>query len=188
MKYYKLSMDMEKEKGIILHCKNRERFESYTFKDGEYYYDENEGIELFFDGKEGDIWTDYLANDEGWFIVSEKLRQILQGLNSEIQFINIIIFDNEGISIGEKYYIANIVKVVDALCLDKSDYFETYIEGKGTIYSVSKYGIYENKTEGADIFKLDNWQQIPIFVSETFKNTIEKNGCTGMSFLEIAVE
>jgi PmbA protein len=98
------------------------------------------------------------------------------------------LFDNEGIAVEEKYYIANIVKVVDALCLNKSDYFETYIEDKGTIYTVSKYGIYEKKTEGADIFKLDNWQQVPIFASETFKKAIELNKCTGMSFREIAVE
>ena len=84
-------MDMERENSIILHCKNRERFESYSFKDGEYYHNENERIELFFDEKEGDVWTDYLANDKGWFIVSEKLRLILQSLNSEIQFIDIII-------------------------------------------------------------------------------------------------
>lgn len=38
------------------------------------------------------------------------------------------------------------------------------------------------------IFKLGNWQQIPIFVSETFKNSIESNKYTGMSFREIAVE
>ena len=140
-------MDMEREKDIILHCKNRERFESYSFKDGEYYHNENERIELFFDEKEGDVWTDYLANDKGWFIVSEKLRLILQSLNSEIQFIDIIISDSEGVALEEKYYIANIIKVVDALCLNKSNYFETYIEGKGTIYTVSKYGIYENKTK-----------------------------------------
>ena len=53
---------------------------------------------------------------------------------------------------------------------------------------IPAYGIYENKTEGADIFKLDNWQQVPIFVSETFKKAIELNECTGMSFREIAVE
>ncbi len=99
MRYYKLSMDMERENDIILHCKNRERFESYTFKDGEYYHNENERIELCFNEEEGNIWTDYLANDEGWFIVSENLKQILQELNSEIQFIDIIIFDNEGIAI-----------------------------------------------------------------------------------------
>ncbi|SET16931.1 hypothetical protein SAMN04487772_109120 [[Clostridium] polysaccharolyticum] len=40
------------------------------------------------------------------------------------------------------------------------------------IYSVSKYGIYENKTEGADVFKLDNWQQNLIFTND--KDRIDK--------------
>ena len=145
MRYYKLSMDMERENDIILHCKNHEMFESYTFKDGEYYHNDNARIELFFDEKEGNIWTDYLANDEGWFIVSERFRSLLQKMNSDIQFIDVSIYDIKGANTEKKYYIANIIKVVDALCLDKSDYFETYIEGKGTIYSISKYGIYENK-------------------------------------------
>ncbi len=188
MRYYKLSMDMEKEKDVILHCKNCVDIELNTFSVGRYYDNYDKSIKFYYDVNEGDVWTDFLANDKGWFIVSEKLRLILQGLNSEIQFIDILICDNDGTTVDRKYYIANIVKVVDALCLEKSDYFETYIEGRGTIYTVSKYGIYENKTECADIFKLDNWQQIPIFVSETFKKTIEDNNCTGMSFREIAVE
>ena len=41
-----------------------------------------------------------------------------------------------------QYYIANIIKVVDALCLNKSQYFATEIEEIGTIYTVSKYGKY----------------------------------------------
>ena len=70
--------------------------------------------------------------------------------------------------------IANIIKVVDALYLDKSQYFSTEIEGIGTIYTVSKYGIYAEKTDGADVFKLSNRQQIPMFASEKFKDLIEK--------------
>lgn len=82
------------------------------------------------------------------------------------------IYDKYGSYVDKKYYIANIIKVVEALCLDKTVYFKTCIENKGTIYSVSKYGIYENKTEEADVFKLDDYQQIPIFASERFKKLI----------------
>lgn len=188
MKYYKLSMDMEREKDIILHFKSCAGMELNTFSVGKYYDDNGIRIAFYYDEDEGAVWTDYLANDKGWFIVSEKLRSILQRMNSEIQFIDIVISNNQGEAVEEKYFIANILKVVDALCLDISDYFETYIEGRGTIYTVSKYGIYEDKTEGADVFKLDNWQQVPIFVSEAFKKASELSKCTGMSFREIAVK
>jgi len=87
----------------------------------------------------------------------------------------------------KQYYIANIIKVVDALCLDKSEYFETEIEGIGTIYTVSKYGIYSDKTDSADVFKLSNRQEIPIFVSEKFKDLIQKVNITGISLTEISV-
>ena len=84
-------------------------------------------------------------------------------------------------------YLANIIKVVDALCLDKSEYFETEIERIGTIYTVSKYGIYADKTDSADVFKLSNRQEIPIFVSEKFKDLIQKVNITGISLTEISV-
>ena len=80
-----------------------------------------------------------------------------------------------------------IKQVVDALCLDKSEYFETEIEGIGTIYTVSKYGIYADKTDSADVFKLSNRQEIPIFVSEKFKDLIQKVNITGISLTEISV-
>lgn len=61
------------------------------------------------------------------------------------------------------------------------------IEGIGTIYTVSKYCIYAEKTDGADVFKLSNRQEIPIFVSEKFKDLIEKENITGISLTEISV-
>lgn len=73
------------------------------------------------------------------------------------------------------------------ICLEKSRYFETEIEGMGTIYTVSGYGIYADKTDGADVFKLSNRQQIPIFVSEKFKDLIERENITGISLAEISV-
>ena len=103
----------------------------------------------------------------------------------EIWTIKIKEKNNEEAS--DQYYIANIIKVVNALCLDKSQYFVTEIEGTGTIYTVSKYGIYADKTDGADVFKLSDRQQIPIFVSEKFKNLIERENITGISLTEIDV-
>lgn len=86
-----------------------------------------------------------------------------------------------------RYYIANILRLVDALCLEHSDYFETEILGLGTIYTVSKFAIYENRTQNSDIFKLMNRQEVPVFVSEKFKNIMVDNRMTGMSFTEIRV-
>ena len=114
-------------------------------------------------------------------MVSNRLKTLLESVNTDIQFLKVGIKETNNGEDFKQYYIANIIKVVDALCLDKSKYFETEIEGLGTIYTVSKYGIYAEKTDGADVFKLSNRQEIPIFVSEKFKDLIEKENITGIS-------
>lgn len=85
-------------------------------------------------------------------------------------------------------YKTNVLRVVDALCLEKSKYFETEISGIGTVYTVSKYGIYSDKTENSDVFKLGNRQQVPLFVSEKFKILMEEESITGITLTEIAVQ
>lgn len=71
--------------------------------------------------------TDFLANDKGWFLVSDKLRKVLESLNTEIQFLPVKIMERKSKKELPNYYIANILRVVDALCLEKSVYFEVYI-------------------------------------------------------------
>lgn len=187
MKYYKLFMDTERENDVICHYKKDFDIPQNVFCVGKKLEQWDGKFEFYYDIQEGNVWTDYLANDKGWFVVSEKLKILLQGINTEIQFFSVKIKEKNSYEIREDYYIANIIKVVDALCLEKSKYFETFIEGIGTIYTVSKYGIYEKRTENADIFKLAQRQEIPIFVSEKFKQLSDNNRITGIYLQEINV-
>lgn len=186
MKYYKLTMDMERENDVICYDKRDIKVSQNIFVVGKKYVEKDDKFEFYYDKQEGKILTDYLANDRGWFIVSEKLKNILETINTKIQYIPVFIEEKEDGEIQEKYYIANIIRVVNALCLEKSDYFATEIPGKGVIYTVSKYGIYADKVEESDVFKLAE-QIIPIFVSEKFKKTIENNKITGIYLREIQV-
>ena len=187
MKYYKLSMDMERENDIICHFQNDYGIQQNALNTGKVFENWDDRFEFFYTKEEGDVWTDYLANDKGWFLISNRLKTLLESVNTDIQFLKVGIKETNNGEDFKQYYIANIIKVVDALCLDKSEYFETEIEGIGTIYTVSKYGIYADKTDSADVFKLSNRQEIPIFVSEKFKDLIQKVNITGISLTEISV-
>lgn len=187
MKYYKLTMDMEREDDIVCHYQDDFGLQQNVFNVGKFYDGWDGKFEFYYDKTEGYELTDYLANDKGWFVVSNKLKRILETMNSEIQFLAVHIIEKNSNENLEGYYIANIIRVVDALCLEKSDYFETEISGMGIIYTVSKYGIYAEKTEGSDIFKLSNRQEIPIFVSERFKKSMEEENITGICLREIKV-
>lgn len=186
MKYFKLGMDMSRENDVVCHYDNDYSIQQNEFIIGKKCMDWKKCFQFYYDKNEGEMLTDYLANDKGWFVLSEKLKRLLEAMNTEIQFLPVEILERESNN-KHTYYIANILRLVDALCLENSEYFETEIPSLGTIYTVSKFAVFENRTQNSDIFKLTNRQEIPVFVSENFKNTIEGNNITGIFFTEIRV-
>lgn len=186
MKYYKLCMDFKRKNDIVGHYYNDYGIGQNQLNSGIFYENWDQRFSFYFDKTEGEIASDYLANDKGWFVVSEKLKNLLAVLNTEIQFLPVKVREKNSEEI-HNYFIANILSVLDALCLEKSDYFETEISGRDKIYTVSKFAVYEKIIEGVDVFKLANRQEIPIFVSQRFKLMVEKNSITGIGFYEIKV-
>lgn len=185
MRYFKLGLDADIENIAVCHCENDYGIDYKEFIFGNKGTNWNESFYFYYDKEEGDVLTDYLANVKGWFLVSEKLKKLLDCMNTKIQYFPVSIVERKS---GAKhtYFIANVLRLVDALCLELSDYYETEIPNHPTIYMVSKYCIYEKKTQGADIFKLSE-DEIPIFVSEKFKEIIESNEITGIYLYEIRV-
>ena len=167
MKYYKLSMDMNRENDIICHFDDKFTIPQNALIMGKYFNQWDDKTVIRFSIEEGSVWTDYLANDKGWFLVSEKLKKILESVDTDIQFLKVTVEEYNGLRLSRKYYFANVLRVVDALCLEKSKYFETEI---------------------SDVFKLGNRQQVPLFVSEKFKSLMEEESITGITLTEIAVQ
>ena len=185
MKYFKLSVDMERENDIICHAGAGMRISLNTFVIGCPYTGKEEQICFTYYEEEGSEATDYLANDKGWFIVSKKLKGLMEDMNTEIQYLPVKIIEESKKAELEGYYIANIIRVVDALCLECSTYFTTHIPQIGDVHTVSKYGICEEKTQGSDVFKLGMRQEIPIFVSEKFRDAMFAHQITGICLQEI---
>ena len=52
------------------------------------------------------------------------------------------------------------------------------------VNSVRKYAVSEDKINNKKLFKLKG-DEIPLFVSETFKQLVEESNITGCKFLEI---
>jgi hypothetical protein len=120
-------------------CRSDEMFgiEQYAFLDGEMYEGWNEKFTFHFDPSEGCIPTDYLANDLGWLIVSERLREIFEDLEpGSIQYfpVSIINLKNGTPIIG--YYVCNLLNHIDAIDLDNSDY---------TFFKLDEEEIYQSK-------------------------------------------
>ena len=171
--------------------KGNDSFMSHTFVSAKPFDNWKEDFSFYYDIdniKNGEIFKDALSNNKGWFVVSEKFKLILEKINTEIQFLPIAIHEKNNNGPSYTYYIANILTTVDALCLELSNYFIMNIPNFKPIYNIAKYGIYESKTEGKDLFKLTFRNEVemgPIFISEKAKKIIERNNITEVSFRKL---
>lgn len=186
MKYFKLILDDSNENDVICYCDDSKGFEQYELKEGNYIKNWKENITFYFNSNEGSNLTDYLSNDLGWFIVSQRLKDMMDTLKiDKIQYLAVNIVDTEGSIASDKYYIANVFEIVDAIDLDNSDYSVIDLDGE-KVYSIRKYAIIENTVKQFHLFKILG-DEIPLFVSEKFKELVETYEITGCDFLEITV-
>lgn len=185
MKYFKLILDASNDNDVVVHCEDTHGFEQYELKEGNFLENWNDNITFYFNLQDGNRFTDYLANNLGWFIVSKKFRNLINRIGEGVQFlpVNVIDFESKSRIEDDEYFVANVLDVVDALNLENSDYSVLDLDDE-KIYSVRKYAVSEDKINNISLFKLKG-DEIPLFVSETFKQLVEESNITGCDFLEI---
>jgi hypothetical protein len=186
MRFYKLLYDDSNDDDIMCICEETYGIEQYELKEGKAFTRWNEGIVFHFDPNEGGRPTDYLSNNLGWFIVSRGLRNLIEELEElKVQYFPVTIMNKVSGEYLENYFVANLVNVLDAICLEHSKYSKFDLDGE-EIISVQKYAIYKERLQEANVIKLKN-DVIPIFVSEAFKIEVEKKDITGCDFSEVKV-
>ena len=142
-------------------------------------------IKIKIDEEEGNRITDYVCNDISWFIVTEKLKNILEKHNiGNVKFYKIDVEDKNNI-IDTDLYVVNICTVVDALNLEYSKW-SIYKTKENEMLSVEKYAINESKVEGYDLFKLEN-DRMPIFISERLVKAMKKAKITWCDYGYVTV-
>ncbi|MDQ0418684.1 hypothetical protein J2Z48_002887 [Croceifilum oryzae] len=189
MKYYKvLTSDKGSEDIIVCYCSDSGGFESYELKEGKYVDFQTEKEIVFnFDPAEGKCSTDYLVCDKNWFLVSERVKMVLDSLEERgVQYIPVRIYNKETDESLGGYSVANVVNVLDALNLEYSDYSIFEYGENQKLVSVKKYALNRQCLENKHVFKLHG-DEFPLFVSEEFKKEVEKNKLTGFDFLEVKV-
>lgn len=185
MKYFKLILDDSNDNDVVVHCEDTHGFEQYELKEGNFLENWNDNITFYFNLHDGNRFTDYLANNLGWFIVSKKFKDLIKKIEEDVQFlpVNVVDFESKYKIENDEYFVANVLGIVDALNLENSDYSVMDLDGE-KIYSVRKYAVSEDKINNKNLFKLRG-DEIPLFVSETFKQLVEESNITGCEFLEI---
>ncbi|MBA4538765.1 hypothetical protein H1Z61_16940 [Bacillus aquiflavi] len=185
MNYYKVMTNTSKENDIICHYENDYGIEQNKLIIGEPFNSWDSRFEFFYDSHEGNEPTDMLANDKGWLVVSERLKNVILKFTNKLELYKVKIFEKTTKEELINYHVVNILNVVDALSLEDSDYFTVNTKEKGSIHIINRHTLLEKKLQGVNIFKLPPNYNIPLFVSDEFKKAVENNGLTGMDFLQV---
>ncbi len=185
MEYYKIMMDISGENDVVCHFENDYGIQQYELKSGKEFNKWDGRFEFYYNEDEGSLVTDYLANDKGWFLISNRFKNLIESYNVSAQFFPANIKEKTTNKQISDFFICNVTHVVDALCLEESDYLTITNKRIGVVYAVRKYAVYESKLQGVDLFKLGNGQSIPTFISQRFKDELQSQNITGMEFAKI---
>lgn len=155
--------------------------DNYIFLSGK-KLDDVDSYKVKVDNANGDF-EDYLANDIFAPVVSDKVKTLLEKeVNSDfVQFIPLK-FVNNNLEV-KKYYIMNVINVVDAIDLDKS------LTGPeiGGQTSIIKYALKSDELQGMNLLRLKDYEIGKVFISEKIKKTFENVGVTGLDFGNVKV-
>ncbi|MFD1736712.1 imm11 family protein [Bacillus salitolerans] len=106
----------------VCFCNDSKGFEQYHLIEGKFIKHWNEGLTFYFYTDDGSEQTDYLANNLGWFLVSDKLKSLLTEIDkSDIQYLPVRVVNIKDNSIIKGYSVANALSVLGVLNLEHSD-------------------------------------------------------------------
>jgi len=127
---------------------------------------------------------DFVANIDGLFIVSKKVKEIIEGLSVQnMEYLELTLFDHEMKISSTDYYILNLVGSVDCINMKDSKYrMDCLLEDR--IDRIKELVLDENKIPPeAKIFRLVNKPEEYI-VSDEVRNIFEVNGITNFRLFE----
>lgn len=127
---------------------------------------------------------DYVANDLGWLVVSEKIRKVFeQSYIGKHEFIPLVNEKTDEV-VGYLVHCMNVIEGFDeknAICDRK-----TYVINGKTYENliVVKYAINKEQVGKSDMFKLKE-SNIPYFISDSLKARIEKVKGNGFDYVKV---
>ena len=190
MKYYLMRYNYEqgdKKNHISGLKKINNTMEDYSVCCGKYVENWNDDITLVCDNENEDMVPDWLCEIDSWLVVSQRFVDVVEPFeNGAIQYLPIKIDACQPQMQGEKYYVANVIKVLDAYDYEKSDWF--YMGPNNEYRSSINYVLKKDIIKDNHIFIVkEDILSSMVVVSEELKNAIIKAKLLGFVFYEARV-
>lgn len=129
----------------------------------------------------GILLADVIPTYSKLLLVSEKLKSILESHKVNCEYFAVAILDKNGRRIDKKYFIVNVLDVVDCIDIEKSS-FEMNCINKDQVLYFDKLVLDVSKVpEDKSIFRLkDKTDQV--IINHMLARKLLDAGCTGIDF------
>ena len=188
MKYYLMIYnfeqgDRQKHIGSIKTLNNT--MADYSVCSGEYVENWNPDITLVCDNEKEKVVPDWLSEVEGWLVVSQRFVDTVKPFeNGAIQYLPIKVDAVQPQMQGEKYYVANVIRVLDVVDYEKSDWH--YMGPNNEYRCPINYTLKKDVIKDNHIFIIkDDVLSELVVVSEDVKNAMIKAKLLGFIFVEV---
>ena len=190
MRYYLMMYNFEqgeKQNHITGLKKLNNTMDKYSVCSGKYIENWNPDITLICDDEKEKVVPDWLADIDGWVVVSQRFIDTVDPFEKgAIQYLPIKIDAVQPQMQDEKYYVANVTRVLDVYDYEKAawGYMGPNNEYRDPITYILKRD--EIKDNHIFIIKDDILSEL-IVVSEELKNAMVKAKLLGFIFVEVEV-
>jgi len=185
MNYFTLQYDMKKyeNSGVMAYHNKVYDFNMYDVTSGSYINNWDKIVTFTFSESDVSELTDYICNDFGWIIVSDNFKKAFENEGmTGIQFLQVSVVNKDNDMEVGIYYVANIINLIAAVDMEKSEYFELAPDR----YSFVSFVLKEETIRDFDIFRLKEYD-VQAFASERFKKMIKNNKLIGFNFNKVEI-
>lgn len=183
MKYYELLFDRNDENLIFCDEDDIGSMDRYDVEQGKALEKWNEEVTFYY-SEEGRV-SDYLNNVLDWPIISSRIKALLEKQQVQgIQLLPVKIKKKNSKEELKGYFVLNICNLIDALDMEKSDYYKSDIPPHEIV--VMQSILKEEKIKEIDIFRVKH-SKFVIYISQRLKKAMRKEKITGMDFAEVEV-
>lgn len=186
-------LDEEKSTADQMVCRAEENYEQkyginkYDLFSGSRFDNWNETFTFLYSREEGNVTTDYIANNLGWILISSRFKVAMERINEikNVQYLPVAIKEISTNEVMNGFYVLNIIGFSNALDLENSVYKVLQSRGKKML-SIIKFALNETELDNLHILRLEQ-HKFSTFISEALKSELNKNFIKGCDFLEIKV-
>ena len=113
-----------------------------------------------------------IANERGW----QALRPLIEKAVEALPILH---------PSGKPYYVLNVTRIIDCLFLDKCETNRLPNDPDAYFSSIYTYAFDENTVRDEHLFRCPQMKELEIYASSELKNSVERNGLTGLRFTKI---